>query len=264
MDSSYIYKLPDKSEPGTNIEAQFINTLEENKKFYTQHQFEQAKRARELFHSLGTPLINDMKALIQMNTIKNNPVTTEDVDIAKKIFGPDISSLKGKTTKTISRFLVIWLPPNTPLHSALTVWKSMAFHFSQPFQRIAWVKSFEFTTWEDSGLLMLNVTMSSALSWTCLQMILKSRWTMPILKSMFLKLSATIELSMSEYEPPTIAHLSVACPASWSRFLWSILLRSWISFLPSMDTAPEWFYINTILTTAVTQFQQWGTPNILL
>jgi hypothetical protein len=29
----YIYKLPDKSEPGTNIEAQFINTLEENKKY---------------------------------------------------------------------------------------------------------------------------------------------------------------------------------------------------------------------------------------
>jgi hypothetical protein len=39
-----------------------------------------------------------MKALIQINTLKNNPVTTEDVDIAKKIFGPDISSLKGKTT----------------------------------------------------------------------------------------------------------------------------------------------------------------------
>jgi hypothetical protein len=40
-----------------------------------------------------------MKALIQMNTIKNNPVTTEDVNIAKKIFGPEISSLKGKTTR---------------------------------------------------------------------------------------------------------------------------------------------------------------------
>jgi hypothetical protein len=34
-----------------------------------------------------------------MNTIKNNLVTTEDVYIAKKIFGPDISSLKGKTTR---------------------------------------------------------------------------------------------------------------------------------------------------------------------
>jgi hypothetical protein len=41
---------------------------------------------------------------------------------------------------------------------------------------------------------------------------------LPILKSMFLKPSATIELSRSEYEPPTITYLSVACPISWSRF----------------------------------------------
>jgi hypothetical protein len=79
----------------------------------------------------ATPSINDMKAIIQMNTIKNNPFTTEDIDIAKKILGPDISSLKGKTTrrkpvayqslKTTLRFLENCLPPNTPLHSALMV-----------------------------------------------------------------------------------------------------------------------------------------------
>jgi hypothetical protein len=34
-----------------------------------------------------------------MNAIKNNPVTTKDIEIAEKIFGPDISSLKGKTTR---------------------------------------------------------------------------------------------------------------------------------------------------------------------
>jgi hypothetical protein len=39
-----------------------------------------------------------MKAIIRMNTIKNNPVTTEDVNIAKKIFGLDISSFKGNTS----------------------------------------------------------------------------------------------------------------------------------------------------------------------
>ena len=33
-----------------------------------------------------------------MNAIKNNPVTMEDVDIVQKIFGPDIATLKGKTT----------------------------------------------------------------------------------------------------------------------------------------------------------------------
>jgi hypothetical protein len=34
-----------------------------------------------------------------MNTIKNCPVTVEDVNIADGIFGPDMSSLKGKSTR---------------------------------------------------------------------------------------------------------------------------------------------------------------------
>jgi hypothetical protein len=40
-----------------------------------------------------------MKAIIRMNAIKNNPVTTEDIAMAEKICGPEISSLKGKTTR---------------------------------------------------------------------------------------------------------------------------------------------------------------------
>ena len=79
--------------------VQFLETVDENKKFYTKRQFERAKRARELLYSLGYPSINDMKAIIRMNAIKNNPVTTEDVDIAEKIFGPDVATLKGKTTR---------------------------------------------------------------------------------------------------------------------------------------------------------------------
>jgi hypothetical protein len=34
-----------------------------------------------------------------MNAIRNCPVTTEDVNIAKKIFGPNMLSLKGKLTR---------------------------------------------------------------------------------------------------------------------------------------------------------------------
>ncbi len=79
--------------------VQFLETVDENKKFYTKRPFEQAKRAHKLLYSLRYPSINDMKAIIQMNAIKNNPVTTEDVDIAKKIFGPDLTTLKGKMTR---------------------------------------------------------------------------------------------------------------------------------------------------------------------
>jgi hypothetical protein len=51
--------------------VQFLETVDENKKFYTKRQFERAKRACKLLYSLGYPSINDMnKAIIQMNAIK--------------------------------------------------------------------------------------------------------------------------------------------------------------------------------------------------
>jgi hypothetical protein len=47
---------------------------------------------------VGTPTIETFKTLLKMNAIRNCPVTTEDVNIAEKIFGPNMSSLKGKST----------------------------------------------------------------------------------------------------------------------------------------------------------------------
>ena len=51
------------------------------------------------FHELGTPSTDDMLAVIWMNLIRNNSITTEDVNLATKIFGQDISTIKGKTTR---------------------------------------------------------------------------------------------------------------------------------------------------------------------
>ena len=49
--------------------------------------------------ALGTPSIADLKSAIAMNAIAGLPVTTKDVDLAEKIFGPDLGTLKGKTTR---------------------------------------------------------------------------------------------------------------------------------------------------------------------
>ena len=81
-------------------ELQLLNsTVKENKTFYTQRQFEKAKQARDLYHALGTPSIHDFKAMLQLNTIANNPVTLNDIKMAENIFGPDIGAIKGKTTR---------------------------------------------------------------------------------------------------------------------------------------------------------------------
>jgi hypothetical protein len=79
------------------MENHLINAVNENRVGYTQRQFEQAKKARELYHIVGTPTIETFKTLLKMNAIRNCPVTTEDVNISKKIFGPNMSSLKGKS-----------------------------------------------------------------------------------------------------------------------------------------------------------------------
>ena len=76
-----------------------IASVEENKMGYTGHQFEQAKRARRLYHLVGAPTIENFKHRIRSNIIKDCPVTEKDVNIAEKIFGPDVGMLKGKTTR---------------------------------------------------------------------------------------------------------------------------------------------------------------------
>ena len=72
-----------------------IALVVENQRGYTNRQFEQAKRARKLYHAVGGPTVENFKHLIRQNLIQDCPVMTKDVDITEKIFGPDIGTLKG-------------------------------------------------------------------------------------------------------------------------------------------------------------------------
>jgi len=80
--------------------SNLVTTVNKNKKGYTQRQYERAVAARALYHNVGAPTMENFKKMIQANMIRNNPITVEDVNIAENIFGPDISVLKGKSTRT--------------------------------------------------------------------------------------------------------------------------------------------------------------------
>jgi hypothetical protein len=62
-----------------------------------------AAKVRGLQEALACPSDVDLANAIEHNVIGNNPFTRRDVRIAKKIFGPDVPAMKGKTVKRKSK-----------------------------------------------------------------------------------------------------------------------------------------------------------------
>jgi hypothetical protein len=62
---------------------------------------------------VGAPTIENFKHILHVGGIRNCDLTPQDVEIAEKIFGPDVSTLKGKSTRRkpkIVRYDVIAVP----------------------------------------------------------------------------------------------------------------------------------------------------------
>ena len=78
------------------------SVVTDNLKYMSKRQRKRAKAARKIFQAVGTPTTQDLKAIIRMNLIKNMEITTEDVNLAEKAFGPDVGSMKGKSTRKSS------------------------------------------------------------------------------------------------------------------------------------------------------------------
>lgn len=76
-----------------------LETVEEIKEHFSARQIQRAKNARRFIHALGMPTLEDAKRILKMNTIQDCKITTEDINLCKKVFGEDMSSLKGKTTR---------------------------------------------------------------------------------------------------------------------------------------------------------------------
>ena len=80
----------------TNDESE----VEDNLKYMSERQRNRAKKARKAFQALGTPTLDDFKAMLRMNLIRDAKITTTDINLAEKAFGPDVGSMKGKTARS--------------------------------------------------------------------------------------------------------------------------------------------------------------------
>ena len=85
-----------KQEP---FKGHFPQTVADNAQFYMKQQVSRAKAAQDLLHAVRCPSMADLKNILKMNSIANCLITLDDVDITEEIYGPDVASLKGKTTR---------------------------------------------------------------------------------------------------------------------------------------------------------------------
>ena len=75
-----------------------VNTVKDNRKNFTNNDYLWAVRARELQVMVGCPSDKDLIRILKTSSLPNCPAMPRDVLIANKLFGPDVGSLKGKTT----------------------------------------------------------------------------------------------------------------------------------------------------------------------
>ena len=76
-----------------------VNTVKDNRRNFTNNDYLWAIRAWELQVTVGRLSDKDFIKILKATSLPNCPVTPRDVIIANKLFGPDVSTLKGKTTR---------------------------------------------------------------------------------------------------------------------------------------------------------------------
>ena len=77
----------------------YVNTVNDNRKNFTNNDYLWAVRARELQVMVGRPSDKDFIQILKTSSLPNCPVSPRDVLITNELFGPDVGSLKGKTTR---------------------------------------------------------------------------------------------------------------------------------------------------------------------
>ena len=82
-----------------SLQGSFLTTVSENEAGYSQAEIDCAKAARSLLAKIGRPLTRDYIKILKGNMLPNAAVTVNDVKRAELLYGPDLGTLKGKTTR---------------------------------------------------------------------------------------------------------------------------------------------------------------------
>ena len=70
-------------------------------KYFSKSKKKKVIAARKAYQVLESLTGNNLKAVIKMNLIRDNKVTTEDTNLAEDTLEPDIGTLKGKAFRTV-------------------------------------------------------------------------------------------------------------------------------------------------------------------
>jgi hypothetical protein len=79
----------------------FLETVKDNKEYFTNHEIKGAETARSLQQEIGWPSASSFKHIIKNNLIINSGITIDDVNRAELIFGTPTPLLKGKMTRKL-------------------------------------------------------------------------------------------------------------------------------------------------------------------
>lgn len=121
------------------------NTVDQNLESFTKRDIKRAKQARRLMAILGRPSEQQFKKIIGRRQLMNCETTEQDN--VHNIYGPDVGSLKGKTTRQAQPHVELNTRPVTPdfleRHRKVTVCFDLMYINSMPFEvSVSWAIKF--------------------------------------------------------------------------------------------------------------------------
>ena len=97
----YYYDTVNNNHSNGNLHLyNLLNSVNQNESLFTKRQIEDARLARRLYITVGRPSHAIFIRMIRDNLILNCPISEADANRALQIYGTDIGSLRGKTTRT--------------------------------------------------------------------------------------------------------------------------------------------------------------------